>query len=312
MKARYSIVVPVFNEEQAIPLFHKAITPIMQNLNEPYEIIFVNDGSRDNTLKVLKELAEKDSNVKVLGFSRNFGQQAAIFCGFEHAEGNAVIDIDVDLQDPVEAIPQMIEKWKEGYDIVHGRRTKRKGESFFKKITSKMYLKFLKKISGLNIPANVGEFKLFDRKVIDVMVNMTEQDRYIRGITSWVGFKQTYVDFVRNERSAGETKYSVKKLFKLAGRSITSMSTWPLSLSMTGGLVTGALSCVCFLTFIILAICKISLPLTAWLFPTITLMFSIQFVLNGLTNIYIRKTYEEVQNRPRYIVAEHINFKENN
>ena len=310
MKAKYSIIVPVFNEQEAIPLFYDAVIPVMDSLNEPYEIIFVNDGSRDNTLQILQDLAKKDNRIKVLSFSRNFGQQAAIFCGFEHSEGDAVIPIDVDLQDPVEVIPKMIEKWKEGYDIVHGKRTKRKGESFFKKATSAMYLKFIKSISGLNIPKNVGEFKLFDRKVIDVMVNMDEHDRYLRGLSAWVGFKQTEVEFVRNERSAGETKYSVKKLFKLAGRSVISLSTWPLSLSMKAGIVGGVLSVVVFITFIVLACCKIVLPLAAWLFPTITLLFSILFVFNGFTNIYLRKTYEEVQNRPRYIVAESLNFDE--
>lgn len=310
MKAKYSIVVPVFNEQEAIPLFYKAVVPVMDKLNEPYELIFVNDGSRDNTLNVLKELAEKDTRVKVVNFSRNFGQQAAIYAGFENATGDAIVDIDVDLQDPVEAIPMMIEKWKQGYDVVHGKRSKRKGESFFKKITSKIYLKFLKKISGLNIPANVGEFKLFDRKVIDTMLAMPEHDRYIRGVTAWVGFKQTEVEFVRNERSAGETKYSVKKLFKLAGRSVISMTTWPLSLSMKTGIFGGLLSLICYLVFIILACCKIVLPLSAWLFPTITICASAMLVFNGITNIYLRRTYEEVQNRPRYIIAEKINIDE--
>lgn len=309
MKAKYSIVVPVYNEEQAIPLFHKAIKPVMDSLNESYEIIFVNDGSRDNTLNVLRSLANEDKNVKILNFARNFGQQAAIFCGFEHAEGDAVIDIDVDLQDPVEVIPLMIEKWKEGFDIVHGKRAKRKGESFFKKFTSKLYLKFIRKISGLNIPQNVGEFKLFDRKVIDVMKNMPEHDRYLRGVSSWVGFKQTEVEFVRNERSAGETKYSVKKLFKLAGKSIISLTTWPLSLAMTSGLILGFLSFATFVTFIVLACCKITLPVSAWLFPTIGAFFAISLCNNGFTNIYLKKVYEEVQNRPRYIVAEKINFE---
>ena len=308
MKPKYSIIIPVFNEQEAIPLFYDAVIPVMDSLNEPYEIIFVNDGSRDNTLQILQDLAKKDNRIKVLSFSRNFGQQAAIFCGFENSSGDAVIPIDVDLQDPVEVIPKMIEKWKEGYDIVHGKRTKRKGESFFKKATSAMYLKFIKGISGLNIPKNVGEFKLFDRKVVDVMVSMDEHDRYLRGLSAWVGFKQTEVEFVRNERSAGETKYSVKKLFKLAGRSVISLSTWPLSLSMKTGIFCGALSVIAFITFIVLACCKIVLPLTTWLFPTIGLFFSILFVLNGFTNIYLRKTYEEVQNRPRYIVAEKLNF----
>ncbi len=307
MKPRYSIVVPVFNEQEAIPLFYKAAVPVMESLKEEFEIIFVNDGSRDNTLAVLKELAAKDERVKVVSFSRNFGQQAAIYAGFENSKGDAVIDIDVDLQDPVEAIPLMIAKWKEGYDVVHGKRTIRKGESFFKKITSKMYLKFLKKISGLNIPANVGEFKLFDRKVIDTMLAMPEHDRYIRGVTAWVGFKQTEVEFVRNERSVGETKYSVKKLFKLAGRSVISMTTWPLSLSLKAGIFGGVLSLICYLVFIILACCKIALPVVAWLFPTLTIMTSVMLVFNGITNIYLKRTYEEVQNRPRYIIAEKLN-----
>ena len=310
MKAKYSIVVPVFNEEEAIPLFYKAVVPVMDKLNEPYELVFVNDGSRDNTLNVLKDLAEKDYRVKVVNFSRNFGQQAAIYAGFENAAGDAVVDIDVDLQDPVEAIPLMIEKWKQGYDIVHGKRSKRKGESFFKKLTSKMYLGFLKKISGLNIPANVGEFKLFDRKVIDTILAMPEHDRYLRGVTAWVGFKQTEVEFVRNERSAGKTKYSVKKLFKLAGKSVISMTTWPLSLSMKTGLFGGLLSLICYIVFIVLSCCKIVLPLTAWLFPTVALIGAGLLVFNGITNIYLRRVYEEVQNRPRYIIAEKINIDE--
>ena len=310
MKAKYSIVVPVFNEQEAIPLFYKAVVPVMEKLNESFEVIFVNDGSRDNTINVLKDLAEKDKRIKVINFSRNFGQQAAIYAGFENAEGDAVVDIDVDLQDPVEVIPLMIEKWKQGYDIVHGKRSKRKGESFFKKVTSKMYLKFLKKISGLDIPANVGEFKLFDRKVIDTLLAMPEHDRYIRGVTAWVGFKQTEVEFVRNERSAGETKYSVKKLFKLAGRSVISMTTWPLSLSMKAGILGGISSLICYLVFIILACCKIVLPVSAWLFPTITIVASTMLVFNGITNIYLRRTYEEVQNRPRYIIREKLNIEE--
>ena len=221
-----------------------------------------------------------------------------------------MIPIDVDLQDPVEAIPMMIEKWKEGYDIVHGKRQKRKGETFFKKFTSKLYLKFIRSISGLDIPQNVGEFKLLDRKVVEVIKSMPEQDRYLRGIASWVGFKQTEVEFVRNERVAGETKYSVKKLIKLATSSITNLSTWPLTLSMSAGLIGGALSVICFITFIVLACCKIVLPLTAWLFPTITLLFSLTFVFNGLSNVYLKKTYHEVQDRPRYIVAEKINVED--
>lgn len=307
--AKYSIVVPVFNEQDTIKLFYDAVTPVMRGLNEEYEIIFVNDGSQDNTINELKNLAKADKNVKFISFSRNFGQQAAIFCGYEHASGDAVISIDVDLQDPVEVIPEMIKKWKEGYEVVHGKRQKRKGETFFKKFTSKLYLKFIQGISGLNIPQNVGEFKLLDRKVVNTLVSMPEHDRYLRGLTAWVGYKQTEVEFVRNERVAGTTKYSIKKLVKLASNSVVTLSTWPLTLTTKVGLLGGFLSLACFITFIVLACCKIFLPLTAWLFPTITLLFSISFVLNGLSNVYLRKTYEETKNRPRYIISEKANFE---
>ena len=310
MKPKYSIVVPVYNEQESIPLFVDASTPIMKNLNEEYEIIFVNDGSKDNTLNVLKSYADKDEHIKFISFARNFGQQAAIFCGLEHSSGDAVIIMDVDLQDPVEVIPMMIEKWKEGFEIVHGKRSKRKGESFFKKITSKLYLKFLQAISGLKIPKNVGEFKLLDRKVVNVINNMPEHDRYLRGLTSWVGFKQTEVEFERKERQAGETKYTLKKMLRLAGNGIISYSTWPLTLSMKCAFIFGFISVVCFITFIVLTCCKIILPLVAWLFPTVVFMFSIMFAIIGFNNIYLRRTYEETRNRPRYIISETKNFEQ--
>ena len=305
MKPVYSIIVPVYNEGgDVIPLFYNAITPVMESLKEDYEIIMINDGSKDDSLDIIKSFAEKDPRIKYISFSRNFGQQPGIFCGLEHAKGDAVIIMDVDLQDPVEVIPMMIEKWKEGYQVVHGKRTKRKGESIFKKATSAMYLKFLEKISGLKIPKNVGEFKLLDRQVVDTINAMPEHDKYLRGLTSWIGYKQTEVEFVRNERSAGSTKYSIKKLVKLAGNGVISFSTWPLTVSMKCGLIGGFLSLACFITFIVLACCKIVLPLTAWLFPTIVLMFSILFILTGFNNIYLRRTYEETRNRPRYIIDE--------
>lgn len=310
MKAKYSIVVPVYNEEEAIPRFYDAILPVMDKLNEPYEIIFVNDGSKDKTLEILRNLAQKDNRVKYLSFSRNFGQQAAIYCGFEHSTGDAVIDIDVDLQDPVEVLPLMIEKWKEGYEVVHGKRTTRKGETFFKKITSSLYLKFLKIISGLKIPKNVGEFKLFDRKVIDVINSIPDKDKYLRGITAWVGFKQTEVEFVRNERTVGKTNYNLKKLLKLAWSGIISMSTWPMTLSMKFGNFGAFLSFAAFITFTVLVCCGVALPLVVWLFPTITLCFSISFILNGFNNIYITRTYVASQGRPRYIISEKKNFEE--
>ena len=308
MKAKYSIIVPCFNEEETVGAFYDAVIPVMEQTKEHFEIIFVNDGSRDNTENLLVELAKKDKRVKVINFSRNFGQQAGILAGFKEAEGDAVIDIDVDLQDPVEAILPMIEKWKEGFDIVHGKRLVRKGETFFKKATSSIYTKFYKNITGLSIPKNCGDFKLFDRKVVDVICSMPERDRFLRGITEWVGFKQTFVEFERKPRVAGTTKYNVKKLVNLATNGIVSNSSYPLSLSMKTGIFGGVLSVLAFVTFAVLAICKISLPLVAWLFPAVTLLASIGFVFNGLTNVYVARIYSEVQDRPKYIVRDKINF----
>ncbi len=308
MAVKYSIVIPCFNEQETINAFYDAIIPVMDKTKEKYELIFVNDGSRDKTEDILRDLASKDKKVKVINFSRNFGQQAALLAGFSEAKGEAVVDIDVDLQDPVEAILPMIDKWKEGYDIVHGKRLIRKGETLFKKSTSSMYTKFYKNITGLNIPKNCGDFKLFDRKVIDVITSMPERDRFLRGMTEWVGFKQTFVEFERKERFAGKTKYNVKKLFKLATNGIVANSSWPLSLSLKTGIFGIICSLLAFVTFTVLAICKVSLPLVAWLFPTITLVSSFVFLFNGLSNIYLSRTYFEVQNRPKYIIREKINF----
>ena len=308
MKTKYSIIVPVYNEEQAIPLFYERIIPVMDQTKENYEIIFVNDGSKDNTYNILVDIAKKDRRIKVIDFSRNFGQQAALLSGFTEAKGDAVIDIDVDLQDRPEAILEMIDKWKEGYEVVHGRRTVREGETFFKKFTSTAYTKFIASITGLNIPAKVGDFKLFDRKVIDTICSLPEHNRFLRGITSWVGYKQTFVEFNRDKRSAGETKYTVKKLLKLAKDGIVANSDYPLSMPLKHGMLVGFLSTLCFLTFIVLACFKVSLPLTAWLFPTITLISSVLMVHTGLTNLYISRIYDEVKGRPNYIIREKINF----
>ena len=308
MQIKYSIIVPVYNEQSTIPLFYDRMTPLMEQTKENYEIIFVNGASTDNTFSVLKALAAKDNRIKVIDLARDFGQQNAILCGFKESKGEAVINIDVDLQDRPEAVIDMIEKWKEGYEVVHGRRTVREGETFFKKFTSAAYMKFMSKITGLHIPAKVGDFKLFDRKVIDVITSLPEHNRFLRGLTSWVGFKQTFVEFDRDKRADGETKYTVKKLVKLAKDGIVANSDYPLMMPLKHGILLGCLSTLCFITFIVLACVKISLPLTAWLFPSITLIASIMMVHTGLTNLYVARIYEEVKGRPNYIIREKINF----
>ena len=254
---KYSIIVPAYNEEKSLQLFYDAVRPLMDTLQEEYEMIFVNDGSRDATKEILRGLAEKDSRVKVCNFSRNFGQQAALLCGLEMAKGEAVIAMDADLQDPPEVALQMIEKWKEGYDVVHGRRRKRKGETVFKKATAYLYYRFMRKITKMEMPADVGDFKLYDRKVVDAILSLGEHDRLLRAQTTWVGFNQTFVDFDRPERVAGETHYTLKKMIRLAESGIFPNTDYTLTLPIKLGLGLGVLSIACFITFIVLACCNI-------------------------------------------------------
>lgn len=309
-KIKYTILVPAYNEEETVNAFYDAITPVMEKVGESYEVLFINDGSRDKTEQLLNELSEKDKHIKAVHFSRNFGQQAAFNAGFHYAKGDAIVMMDCDLQDPVEVLPEMFEKWKEGYDIVHGRRTVRHGESFFKKITSSIYMRFLKKVTGLSVPKNVGEFKLMDRKVVDAIISMPEKNLYLRGLTAWMGYKQTFVDFERQERVAGTTKFNFKKLVKTAMNGVVADSTYPLTLPMKFGIWGGVLSTIAFITFIVLACVGLGLPLVAWLFPTITMVASIMCVLQGCTNIYITQIYKEVKARPVYLVRETKNIEE--
>ena len=307
--AKYSIIVPAYNEEKSLHLFYEAVTPIFESLGEEYEMIFVNDGSRDGTREILIELAKADKRIKVCSFSRNFGQQAALLCGMEAASGDAVIAMDADLQDPPEVALHMIAKWKEGYEVVHGKRKKRKGETAFKKATASLFYKFTRKITGMELQRDSGDFKLYDRKVVEVLLSMNEHDRLLRAQTAWVGFRQTCVEFDRPERVAGESHYTVKKMIKLAESGIFPNTDYTLTFPIKLGVLFGVLSVACFVTFIVLACQGIDFGgLTAWLFPAIGLTLGIILVCQGVANMHIAMIYKEVQNRPKYIVSERINF----
>ncbi len=308
---KYSIVVPAYNEEAALELFYNATTPVFEKLNAPYELIFVNDGSTDKTQEILERLAQTDKRVKVCRFSRNFGQQAALLCGLEQSTGEAVIAMDADLQDSPETALKMIEQWQAGYEIVHGKRRTRQGESSFKKRTADLFYKTASKLTGLDIPQNVGDFKLYDRKVVDAILSMPEHDRLLRTQTSWVGFKQTFVEFDRPERVAGKTHYTFKKMCKLAQSGILPNTELGSSFSLKAGLLLGLASTACLITFIVLACLGIDFGgLTAWLFVAIGLCSSLILFGQGLANIKTTMIYREVQNRPKYIVAEKLNFDE--
>ena len=282
----------------------------MEKMGLPFEIIAVNDGSRDDSEKILREECAKDSRVKAVNFSRNFGQQAAFLCGLKNCSGDCAILIDADLQDPPELFPQMVEKWKEGFDVVHGIRRIRKGESFFKKFTSSLFINLLTKQSGLDIPKNSGEFKLYDRKVIDTICALPEKSRYLRVQVAWAGFKQTSVEFDRDERQEGETKFTLKKMLKTAEAGIVPYSQKVLKLSGKFGIFLGVCSVLAFATFIVLACLNVTLPLTAWLFPTIGLATSLLLISNGITDLYLNYLYEDVKARPIYVERDKINFGE--
>ena len=308
---KYSIIVPAYNEEKSLRLFYEAVTPVFEGLGESYEIIFVNDGSRDATKEIINALAQEDARVKGCHFSRNFGQQAALLCALKKASGQAVIAMDADLQDPPTVAVEMIEKWKQGYDIVHGVRRQREGESFFKKATAKLFYKITKKVTGIKLTQNSGDFKLYDRKVVDAIVALSEKERVLRVQAAWVGFQQTSVEFDRPSRVAGETHYTLKKMVRLAKAGILPNTEYTLSFPLKLGIALGVLSLACFITFIVLACSKVYFGgLTAWLFPTLGAFTAILLVCQGLANMHTAMIYKEVQNRPIYIVAEEVNFKE--
>jgi dolichol-phosphate mannosyltransferase len=261
-------------------------------------------------LEILRELGAENKDVKIVSFSRNFGQQSALLAGFERASGDAIINIDADLQDPPQAILQMIEKFNEGYDIVIGRRKNRKGETFIKKFFSNMYQFLLSKIIKNKIPTDAGDFRLISRRVKEQIIKMQEHNRYLRGMTAFVGFKQTTVEFEREERKEGKTKYNFKKLTKLGIDGIVANSDVPLMLNFKISFGLVALGKLIVLIYLILLICKVAVTLTAWLIPILLVLVGIIVFSVGIVGIYVGRTFTEVQNRPKYIVSEEINFNE--
>lgn len=302
-----SLIVPVYFEEEVLPVAYPRLKAAMENTGCAYEMIFVNDGSRDGTMKLLRNMAKTDDTVKVLSFSRNFGHQLAVTCGMDHATGDALIIIDADLQDPPELIPQMVDMWRQGADIVYGQREKREGETFFKKFTAACYYKLLSFMSAYPIPLNTGDFRLLDRKVADVFLTMREHSRFLRGMSAWMGFEAVPLTFVREERAAGKTKYTLKKMMKLAIDGITGFSTKPLTLPLGFGIGVCALACLGFLAVLVCALTCGAAP-WLWGFCGLALLMGIGFVCMGLQGAYLGRIYDEVRQRPLYIVAEKLNF----
>ncbi len=308
---KYSFIIPAYNEEAVLPMFFERTLPLFESLDGDFEIIAVNDGSRDNTQKIIKEWSEKDGRVKGVVFSRNFGQQSALLCGLNYASGQAVIAMDADLQDPPEVALQLIEKWKEGYEIVHARHKKREGETVFKRFTAFAYYRALKLMTGLDMPMDCGDFKLFDRRAVDVITSLNEHTRLLRVQSAWVGFKQTVIEFDRPERAAGETKYTLKKMLQLAKNGIVPNTEALLNFPVAAGIVLCVLSLAAYITFIVLSAVGVWFGgLTAWLFPTAALAVGIIVLNSGLQNLYLAEVFKEVRNRPHYIVSEVYNLTE--
>lgn len=303
-----SIIIPVFNEEQNIDPLIKRLIPILKD--SPYEIIFVDDGSKDKTPLIIKKQSAKNKSIKLISFYRNFGHQMALTAGYEIAKGDCVISIDADLQDPPEIIPQMIEKWQKGAKIVYAKRKKREVDTFFKKFTASFFYLLINLLSDTPIPQEVGDFRLIDKQVVNFLKNLQEKPSFLRGLVAWGGFPTEYVYFDREKRYAGETHYGFFKMLNFALEGITSFSVKPLRIATYFGFLSGILG---FLGIIYELIRKAISPqsfVIGWsgLFTAIMFIGGIQLITIGIIGEYIGKIYQEVQKRPKYLVKEKINL----
>ena len=279
-----------------------------------FEYIFVNDGSKDKTLEILEKIAQKDEKVKIISFSRNFGHQAAVTAGLQYVTGDAIVIMDADLQDPPELIPDMLKLWEEGNEVIYGKRKSRKGESYFKLFTAKMFYKTLNALSDVEIPKDTGDFRLVDRKVVDVINSLPEHNKFLRGLFSWVGFKQTPFEYERKERFAGKTKYPLKKMLKLAQDGIFSFSTKPLRIVGTMGIISIAISIIILIYAILSYIFNWNNLTAGWTSLMVTMTFLSGMILISLWMIgeYIGRIYDETKRRPQYIIERTFNIGEGN
>ncbi len=307
-----SVVVPVYNEQEVIAETLRRLRQVLDGMNEDYEIIFVNDGSRDDTLQILRPECLADPRLKLINFSRNFGHQTAITAGMDLSSGDAVVVIDADLQDPPEAIPDMFALWKEGYEVVYGKRIHRKGETWFKKETARLFYRLLSVMTNVNIPVDTGDFRLIDHKVVEALRQTPERNRYVRGLISWLGFKQTAYEYVREERFAGKTKYPLRKMIQLAIDAITSFSVKPLRMAGVLGLILSVLGFGYTLYVIIAKLCGAVFS-DGWasIICIVLLLGGFILVMLGIIGQYVGRIYDEVRARPLYIISETVNVEGN-
>jgi dolichol-phosphate mannosyltransferase len=305
----YSIVLPVYNEEETLPELHKRMSVLLDKLDGPAEVILVDDGSRDRSYALMLDIHAHDPRFKVVHFSRNFGHQVAISAGMDLSSGDAVIIMDADLQDPPEVVLQMAARWREGYDVVYATRERREDETWFKKVTARLFYRTLRRLTEVDIPLDVGDFRLVDRRALEAFKAMRERGRYVRGMFGWIGFRQTGVSYVRPGRFAGETKYPFKKMIRLALDGIVSFSNVPLRLVLQLGFVV---SIVSFCAGIFAIIVKLSgaYAVPGWASTVVVVAFTsgVQLTVLGVMGEYVGRIYDEVKRRPLYLVRDFHGF----
>ncbi len=311
-RINYSVVIPIHNEEDNILELYNRLSKVLKNVCENYEIIFVNDASSDKSLEIIKNLSLKDSKVKFIDFSRNFGHQVSITAGMDYSSGEAVVIMDGDLQDPPELIPKLLEEWEKGFDVVYAVRRKREGETIFKKITASIFYRFFSKLANINMPLDTGDFRLIDRKVLESLKSIREKHRFMRGLVSWVGYNQTGVLYDREKRSAGKTKYPFFKMLKFSIDGITSFSLIPLRIATFLGFIISSIGFITGIYFIFLKLFTDKL-IQGWmtLIDSILFLGGIQLIILGIIGEYIGRIYEEVKDRPLYIIREARGFERN-
>ena len=304
-RPRYSFVIPVYNEQETLHELYGRLSAVLDKLDGESEVIFVDDGSADDSHRILRELHEADTRFKSIRLARNFGHQVAITAGLDFALGDAVVVMDADLQDPPELVPKLVERWQEGYEVVYAVRERREGDSWFKRFTAAAFYRLLRKLARMDIPVDVGDFRLVDRRALDAFRSLRERHRYVRGMFSWIGFRQTGVPYRRPERFAGDTKYPYRKSLQLAVDGIVSFSHVPLRLALTCGFLVSALS---FVVGIAAAVVKLSgayaVPGWASILVVVSFLGGVQLILTGMMGLYVGRIYDEVKARPLYVIRE--------
>lgn len=311
-KNKVSLVIPMYYEEKVAKECYKRVKEVLNSLeNYKHEIIFINDGSKDKTIEILQEIAEKDKDVKIISFSRNFGHQAAVTAGLKEVTGDAIVIIDADLQDPPELIPDMLQKWEEGNEVIYGKRKTRKGESAFKLLTAKMFYNTLNALSDVEIPKDTGDFRLVDRKVVETINSLPEHNKFLRGLFSWVGYKQYAYEYERQERFAGETKYPLKKMLRLASDGIISFSNKPIKLVGALGIISIIISIAILIYALVSFAFKLNNLSAGWtsIMVAVTFFAGVQLLSLWVISEYIGRIYDESKGRPQYVIDKKINIE---